>query len=583
MRISWAVLTALGAMLAMTSCVAGSGPGGSALASLKRPANADSYSAFLVARFASLTNDPRTALEHYAVALKSSGGETEIAERAVFAALLSGDFDEAERMAQAATGGGPSGSALVRLTRAVAAIRDNRPAKAAGLLEGGDFGPFNQMMAANLRAWTALETDGPEAARSLLLQAAVDDALLDSVTLYMLGLVDLAAGEDERALATLETVWAEGPRLAVATEAHVRLLSQRGNTARALSILQTFRAEIGPNPALETLRVRLDAGEVLEIDRLDLREGAAMSIYAPAAALSAQTRGDLAGVYFAMALALDPELDIARTLWADALDEAGRRGDALAILRKVRPDSPFYATARGQMAWALRREMRNDEALEVASQALAARPDRDLRVQLADLFTSLQRDGEAEALLNKIIAGDEQARRPDWRLYLARGAARERLGRWPEAETDLQRARALSPDNPDILNHLGYGWIDRGLNLPQAIRLIERAVDLRPNSGQIVDSLGWAHYRLGEYSRAVVHLERAVEIEPGDAVINDHLGDAYWRVGRRLEAHFQWKRALGLGPDPALAAALHRKLAEGLPEDTRLVLDRSASRQAPPQ
>ncbi len=562
-----ATLLAGAGTLSLAAC---SSPEGLAHSGLFQPGQlarsdvADSYSAFLIARFATLTNDPRTALERYEAALDASGGAGEIAERAVFAALLAGDFENAERMARQVDRTDPS--ALVRLTLAVAAIRDNRPGEAQRWLEEGRFGPFNRMMAVNLRAWSALETSGPDAAREILLAGQVDHDLLDSVTLYMLGLVDIAADEDARALDTMETVWASGSRLAVASDAHARLLVASGQGARASALLGTFRDEIGPNPALQRLRARIEAGEDVRVQRMSFREGAAMAIYAPAAALSAQTDGDLAGVYFSMALALDPQLDIARTLWADALDEAGRRGDALAILRDVEPASPFYATARGQMAWALRREGRNEEALSLAGEALAHAPDRDLKVQLGDLFTSLQRYGEAEAVFTQVIAGDEAQRAPDWRLYLARGAVRERLGRWPEAEQDLIRARQLSPDNPQVLNHLGYGWVDRGRNLEEAMDLIGRAVDLDPHNGQIIDSLGWAHFRLGDYARAVLHLERAVELEPGDAVINDHLGDAYWQVGRRLEAHFQWKRALSLDPDGANAEQLRRKLDEGLPD-----------------
>lgn len=554
------------AALVISGCSSSAGPSsrGYMPEQPPRPEAAESYSAFLVARFATLTNDPRTALDRYQSAMDASGPHHEIAERAVFAALLAGGFDAAETMARKADSSDPS--PLVRLTLAVAEINEGRPDKARKRLEGSRFGPFNRMMAVNLQAWCALETDGPDAARDILLAGRVNHDLLDSVTLYMLGMIDIAAGEDARALDTFETVWANGPRLAVASEAHAQLLAATGQRRRAAEILRTFRQEIGANPSLENLRRQIESGAPVEIRRLNLRQGAGMAIYAPAAALAAQTDGDLAGIYFSMALALNPELDIARTLWADTLDEAGRRSDALAVLHDVGPRSPFYATARGQMAWALRREGRNEEALRTASEALAHAPDRDLSVQLGDLFTSLDRDGEAETIFTGIISGDEENGRPDWRLYLARGAARERLGRWPEAEADLMRARQLSPDNPQILNHLGYGWVDRGQNLDEAMRLISRAVDLDPHNGLIIDSLGWAHFRLGHYQPAVLHLERAVELEPGDPVINDHLGDAYWHVGRRLEAHYQWKRALSLDPRETQAETLRRKLRDGLPD-----------------
>jgi Flp pilus assembly protein TadD len=132
---------------------------------------------------------------------------------------------------------------------------------------------------------------------------------------------------------------------------------------------------------------------------------------------------------------------------------------------------------------------------------------------------------------------------------------------WPEAETDLQEALRLGPDQPDVLNSLGYAWIDRGLRLQEALGMVQKAAALRPRSGAIIDSLGWAHYRLGNWAAAVEALERAAELEPGDPVINDHLGDAYWRVGRRVEAQFQWTRALSLEPEPNLKTQVQAKLA----------------------
>lgn len=519
--------------------------------------------AFLVAHYAALSNDPHQALKSYEAAFKAAPDDILLAERAVFAALMAGAFEDAVRMAKAADEGGAE-AALVRLTLATDAIRKGRAARAERYLTGTGFGPFNRMMAVNLRAWTALERAGPSAAREVLLQGQVHDALLDSVTLYMLGMIELAAGQQDRALEVFETVWQTGPRLALAAEAHARLLAARGRHAEALALLSDFRREVGPNPALEALRLDIEAGRPVAPHAPSLREGAALAIYAPAAALAAQSESDLPGVYFAMALALDPDLDIARTLWADALDGAGRRQAAISVLSDIDAASPFFATARGQMAWAVLREGEPERALAIARDALAQRPDRDLMVQFADLLAQTGHDGEAEAMLSRVITIDRARGYSDWRVVFARGAARERLGYWPGAESDLTEALRLSPDNPDIMNHLGFSWIDRGIRLEEGMRLISRAVDLKPNSGLILDSLGWAYFRLGDYDRAVLHLERAAELEPADPVINDHLGDAYWRTGRRLEAYYQWQRALRLGPDDQARETLETKLAIGL-------------------
>ena len=175
---------------------------------------------------------------------------------------------------------------------------------------------------------------------------------------------------------------------------------------------------------------------------------------------------------------------------------------------------------------------------------LAKTDNRNIRVQLADLLQSLGRDGEAEETFSDVIKADEALGEYDWRIYFARGGARERLGEWPRAENDLQTAMNLNPLDPTIMNYLGYSWIDRGINLDEGLNLIESALRLAPESGAITDSLGWAYYKLGNYERAIFYLERATTLAPDVSEILDHLGDAYWQVGRFKEAGFQWERAL---------------------------------------
>jgi Flp pilus assembly protein TadD len=158
----------------------------------------------------------------------------------------------------------------------------------------------------------------------------------------------------------------------------------------------------------------------------------------------------------------------------------------------------------------------------------------------------------------------KQAPAPDWRLYFGRAVSLEKLGRWPEAEADLQSALKLRPDEPELLNYLGYSWIDRGVNLKQALAMVEKAVGANPRSGAMVDSLGWAYFKLGRYKDAVDKLEQAVELDAGDPEVNDHLGDAYWKVGRKDEALFQWRRVLTLNPDGKIKASVQAKLASPL-------------------
>jgi Flp pilus assembly protein TadD len=148
-------------------------------------------------------------------------------------------------------------------------------------------------------------------------------------------------------------------------------------------------------------------------------------------------------------------------------------------------------------------------------------------------------------------------------LYL-RAVALEQAGRWPEAERDLQAALKVNPDEPELLNFLGYSWIDRNERLAEALAMVEKAVAARPQSGAMLDSLGWAYFRLGDYKAAVEKLEAAVELEPGDPDVNGHLGDAYWKVGRFIEARFQWRRVLSLEPTDKQKVESEEKLKNGL-------------------
>jgi Flp pilus assembly protein TadD len=153
-------------------------------------------------------------------------------------------------------------------------------------------------------------------------------------------------------------------------------------------------------------------------------------------------------------------------------------------------------------------------------------------------------------------------------IYYFRGICFERAKQWPKAEADLKKSLELFPDQPHVLNYLGYSWIDQGVNLDEGMRMIKRAVEQRADDGYIVDSLGWAYYRLGNMDEAVKHLERAIELKPEDPTINDHLGDAYWRVGRELEARFQWSHARDLKPEPEDLIKIEQKLKSGFPDDT---------------
>jgi Flp pilus assembly protein TadD len=218
------------------------------------------------------------------------------------------------------------------------------------------------------------------------------------------------------------------------------------------------------------------------------------------------------------------------------------------------------------------------EQLEATEEAVAEleglaelRPDRfEPLFRLGNMLRGKERFAAAAAAYDRAIERVAEPRREHWAMFYFRGIARERSEDWLHAEADFLQALDLEPEQPFVMNYLAYSWIEKKLHLDRAKAMLVRAVELRPDDGYIVDSLGWVYFRLGEYRKGVTYLERAVELRSQDPVINDHLGDAYWRVGRHQEARFQWRRALSLGPEEAEAPIIEKKIDAGLgapPED----------------
>ncbi|MAK60652.1 MAG: hypothetical protein CMK09_06710 [Ponticaulis sp.] len=529
-----------------------------------KPAEADQYSDFLVGRYASLTNDPALAAETFVRASAREPEDPILLERAVFSLLLAGEADEAVRLAQSAQKQQIELSSLSRLTLGIAEMDEGDYANAQFILTHGDVGLFNRVVAKSISAWAALGEGDLDAAENYLIESLVGDNVLDGVSLYMLALIQMSSGQDEAALETFEAVWDERMRLAIACEHYVRLLAAKGEIEKALEVTSQFREEIGLNPNVEWLTARLEAGDPIEVKRLSAREGAAVSVYALATALAMETRDDVASVYFNLALKLDPELDIARTMLGNTLEFSERREEAVQVLKEVGVDSPFYAASQGQLAWALLRLDRKDEAIAVAQQAYDRTGDRDLAMQLGDLYRTTEQYEQAFQWFDRVVKEDEANGDEDWRAYYARAIVYQELDNWGAAEIDLLRSLEIDDRQAQVLNYLGYSWVDRGENLEKAFDLIQEAVSLKPNSGYIVDSLGWAYFKLGQYDLAVLYLERAVELTPDDPTLNDHLGDAYWRVGREIEARFQWRHALALEPESDQIPLLQAKLESGL-------------------
>jgi tetratricopeptide (TPR) repeat protein len=447
--------------------------------------------------------------------------------------------------------------AFAHIVRASDALVGQRYAQADAELDRVEGTAAEELLARMLVVWTRA---GQGASDNI----AADLAPLASIRpygalfAYQQAMVLDYAGRREEAIGAYNIAAHGGLWLPSGVARHVDLLARMGRRDEALALLASEAA--AANPGLAAARASIEAGRAATMDRLTPARGAATALYGMSALFRQEHDPTNSLAALTLSLILDPDFDGARLALAQQQADAGHIGRARAILGEIDSASPYALNARILEAWIVHDAGDAETAISLA-RANALIGDIRARRALADMYRGGGRFAEAEPLYTELIAEQPQ----EWRLYFSRGAARERLGRWPEAQADLQRALELSPDQPDVLNYLGYMWVDRGEHLQEGLTMIRRAAELKPMSGAIIDSLGWAYFRLGDYAQALEWLEAAVRLEPADATLNDHLGDVYWRLGRRIEARFQWQRAMTLDPDDPEMIRL--KIENGLPSD----------------
>lgn len=274
-----------------------------------------------------------------------------------------------------------------------------------------------------------------------------------------------------------------------------------------------------------------------------------------------------AAIYQQLALYIKPDFEESTLILADAYSDLQQHELANIAYNKIEPQSQYYKRAQMRVAINYERSSNLDKALAVLDTLNKRYPDDlEIMVTKGDLLRIHSKFDEAIDAYTMAISGIKELKTSYWPVLFARGSCYERVGKWELAEVDLKKALELKPDQPDVLNYLGYGWLERGMYREQARAMIEKAFKARPDDAEIVDSMGWALYLEGDYASATPYLEKAVELLPGDPTVNDHLGDVYWRVGRKTEARFQWERSLTFSPDEDLSKRLQQKLKEGLPE-----------------
>jgi len=522
---------------------------------------------YLAAFVADANRDTLAAATYFREVLRNDPRNRDLLERAFVASLSNGNFREANAYAERLL----KGDAKNGLAHLVLGLRDLKALKYKNARDefaktGG--GRQRDITAVLLTAWTW--AGAGQMKRGVESLDKLQDERFAALRDYHIGLMaDLADNSAEAGKRLKAAYEAEKTSLRV-VDAYGRFLARHGERDEAKRVYEAFNAILPRHPVVSSALADLAAGK--QLDRLvrDAVGGAAEVLYGLGAIGSQQNDSLIAMIYLRLSLGLAPDNAMAIITLADIYERVKQNERALEVYEMVPESSPLRTNADIQAGLILETMGRSDDALKQLQTIVTEQPkDIEALTSLGNLQRSRKLYAEAAKTYSRVIDLMDKPGRADWTVFYFRGIAYERSKQWPLAEADFKKALQLQPDQPLVLNYLGYSWVDQGLNLDEAFRLLRRAVDLRPTDGYVIDSLGWAHYKLGHYDEALREMERAIQLKPGDPVINDHLGDVYWRVGRKLEAHFQWNHARDLNPEPEDVDRILKKVANGLEDDPK--------------
>ncbi len=526
----------------------------------------------LAARVAEADDDLASAITYYKRALIYDSSNNSIKQSLLLALIAEGRFDESLPYAEQLKAV-PEAERFSRLALAVDAIRKKEYNKVEHLMKLTLQSDVDSLISGIVTAWAKYGAGDAKGAAKYL-QDLQGPEWFGLFTSYHQALIEEAAGDKTAAEETYSLAidniaaasTAPGTYLRLA-EAYTGFLARQDKKQAALAALDKADEFAPGRLPLQALRKLVNEDKPVEPLAANPSQGVAEILFNVGSALDRDGGEPLVRVYLNYALALEPHDDLALMQLAETAETKRQAQKAIDYYRRVPEASAFRRISEMQIGLNLADLDKQDEAVAQLKKLIADDP-KDMRAYLGlgSVYAAKENYKAAAENYDVAVTQIDKPTREHWNVFYQRGIAYERIKEWDKAEPNFKKALELFPDQPQVLNYLGYSWIDKDMNLEEGLDLIRKAVELRPSDGYIVDSLGWAFYKLGRYPEAVTELERAVSLRPEDPVLNDHLGDAYWRVGRQLEATFQWRHARDMKPEPDVLATVEKKLKEGLPD-----------------
>ena len=508
------------------------------------------------------------AYEDYSGALQAQPNDIDILDRAFTSAVAAGKVEEAAVLATRMLARNKN-YPVAHLVLGVRALKSSNYADAQPHIRQSAKGPVTDLVAALLSAWTS-EGDGDSKAAVATIDRLNGAPWYATFRDLHAGFILEISGRDRDAGARFERDLRLDDSMLRVTEAYAHWLSRRNERDKAVAVYEAFDRKLARHPLVQEGLRRLKAGEKLPPLVETPQAGAAEALYGIGAALTQRGGAELALIYTQLALYLQPNHALAQLALADAYEVVKAPQYAIQIYRRFPATSPFWRNVQIRMAIDIDAAGAFDDALRILRPIIADDPkDLDAIMAQGNIERGHRKYADCTQTFSQGIAalpaGNDMTRSA-WYFY--RGICEERAGQWPKAEIDLRKAVELQPDDPNVLNYLGYWLLDRGLNTEEGTSLIRRAAEAKPDDGYIVDSLGWIDYRTGNLADAEKNVKRAVELKGDDPIIRRHMGDVFWKLGREAEARLEWTEARKFNPEPDESAEIESRLRNGLPDVT---------------